>query len=89
MGAEPRGFISLLDEFIGGIFVSPDREGIGIGRKLVAHALSLKGELELKVYIDNQQAMVCDHELGFQELSRRPHDDDGYAFENVHLRLIG
>lgn len=58
MGDQPCGSISLLDEYIGGIFVSPDRQGIGIGRNLVAHALRRKGELELEVDTDNQQAMV-------------------------------
>ncbi len=70
---EPSGFISLL----------------GIGRQLIAHALSLKGELSLEVYTDNQQAMTFYAGLGFEELSRRPVDDDGYPFENARLRLIG
>ena len=86
---QPCGFISLLDTFIGGLFVSPDRQGHGIGRRLVAHALSLKGELELEVYTDNRQAVAFYAGLGFQELSRRPLDDNGDAFENARLRLIG
>ncbi|SCX34135.1 GNAT family N-acetyltransferase [Agrobacterium rosae] len=85
----PCGFISLLDTFVGGIFVSPDRQGLGIGRRLIAHALNRKGELELEVYTDNRQAMAFYIRLGFQELSRRSRDDEGYAFENARLRLIG
>lgn len=86
---EPSGFISLLDTFIGGIFVSPTQQGLGIGRQLISHALNLKGELELEVYTDNQQAVNFYNGLGFQELSRRARDDDGYAFKNARLRLIG
>ncbi|MDX0371787.1 GNAT family N-acetyltransferase [Sinorhizobium meliloti] len=86
---EPSGFISLLDSFVGGIFVSPSWQGLGIGRQLIAHALSLKGELSLEVYTDNQQARAFYTGLGFEELSRRPVDDDGYPFENARLRLIG
>ncbi len=52
----PVGFISLLDTFIGGLFVAPDRQGLGIGRALIAHALDLKGELSLEVYTANVQA---------------------------------
>lgn len=85
----PCGFISLLDTFIGGIFVSPDRQGLGIGRRLIAHALNRKGKLELEVYTDNRQAMAFYIRLGFQELSRRSRDDEGYAFENARMRLIG
>tara|TARA_B100000378_G_scaffold274658_1_gene269446 strand:+ start:745 stop:1197 length:453 start_codon:yes stop_codon:yes gene_type:complete len=89
VGGHPCGFIGLLDTFIGGIFVAPDRQGLGIGRQLVAHALCLKGKLELEVYTANRQAVAFYIGLGFRELSRRPLDDDGYAFENARLHLIG
>ncbi len=89
LGGEPAGFISLLDDFIGGLFVTPDRQGLGIGRRLVAHALALRGELSLEVYTANAQAMGFYKELGFAEVSRRPIDDEGYPFENARLRLMG
>ncbi|WP_444666848.1 GNAT family N-acetyltransferase [Cereibacter changlensis] len=86
---EALGFISLLDSFIGGIFISPDQQGQGIGRRLIAHALSLKGELSLEVYTRNEQAFGFYRMLGFREVSRRPNDDNGLPFENAHLRLKG
>jgi putative acetyltransferase len=86
---QPAGFISLLETFVGGLFVSPHRQGLGIGRQLIGHALDLKGELLLEVYTQNRQAMGFYTTLGFQELSRRPIDDEGYPFENARLRLIG
>lgn len=89
MGGHPCGFISLLGTFVGGIFVSPDRQGSGLGRRLIAHAVALKGELTLEVYTDNRQAMAFYKRLGFQEISRRDVDDDGNAFENARLHLIG
>lgn len=85
----PVGFISLLGTFIGGLFVIPDLQGRGIGRKLVHHCLALKGELSLEVYTRNEQAMRFYTALGFQELSRRPVDDAGLLFENAHLHLKG
>lgn len=81
------GFISLLDHFVGGLFVSPRHQGLGAGRRLVAHALALKGELELEVYTRNLQAMSFYGRLGFTELSRRGHDDEGLPFENARMRL--
>ncbi|WP_306006988.1 GNAT family N-acetyltransferase [Aquicoccus porphyridii] len=81
------GFISLLDSFIGGIFIAPDRQGMGVGRKLVAHALDRKGELSLEVYTANEQAMRFYASIGFQELSRRDVDDFGYPFPNAALHL--
>lgn len=86
---EPVGFISLLDTFIGGIFVAPDQQGQGIGRKLIAHAMDRKGVLSLEVYTQNEQALRFYTALGFHEVSRRSTDDQGLPFENAHLRLNG
>lgn len=83
----PVGFISLLDNFIGGLFVAPAQQGKGIGRRLIAHALDLKGELSLEVYTANEQAMRFYRSLGFLEVSRRSTDDDGLPFENARLSL--
>lgn len=83
----PVGFVSLLDNFIGGLFVAPGQQGHGIGRTLVAHALKLKGELLLEVYTGNAQALRFYEALGFEELSRRAQDDEGLPFENAQLRL--
>ena len=83
----PVGFISLLDSFIGGLFVAPAQQGKGIGRRLIAHALDLKGELSLEVYTANEQAMRFYRSLGFLEVSRRSTDDDGLPFENARLSL--
>lgn len=89
LGGEAVGFISLLGSFIGGIFVAPDRQGLGIGRKLVADALARKGELSLEVYTENAQAMRFYKQLGFQEISRRATDDFGFPFPNAALTLQG
>ncbi len=85
MHGQPVGFISLLDTFVGGLFVSPEQQGLGIGRRLATHALTLKGELTLEVYTENAQAMRFYRRLGFREISRRPFDDDGFPYENVRM----
>lgn len=84
---EPVGFVSLLEHFIGGLFVASGQQGNGIGRTLVAHALKLKGELMLEVYTDNKQAYAFYEALGFKELSRRAQDDEGLPFENAQMCL--
>ncbi len=86
-GYDPVGFISLLDTYIGALFVTPKRQGLGIGRKLIAHALARKGELSLEVYSRNKQAVRFYNALGFKEVSRRAEDDEGLPFENAFLRL--
>jgi ribosomal protein S18 acetylase RimI-like enzyme len=88
-GPAPVGFISLLDSFIGGLFVAPRHQGEGIGRALIAHALKRKGELGLEVYTANARAYAFYRALGFAERSRRAEDDEGMPFENAELWLIG
>ncbi|MGY6703329.1 GNAT family N-acetyltransferase [Roseinatronobacter sp.] len=83
------GFISLLDTFIGGLFIAPERQGLGAGRKLVAHALAQKGALSLEVYTANEQAVRFYSALGFSEVSRRDVDDFGYPYQNAALYLRG
>ena len=87
LGGEPVGFISLLGCFIGGIFIAPDRQGLGVGRALIADALARKGELSLEVYTENEQAVRFYRKLGFQEVSRRAVDDFGFPFPNAALNI--
>lgn len=84
---EAAGFISLLGCFIGGLFVAPERQGHGVGRALVADALTRKGELTLEAYAENAQAVRFYRTLGFQEVSRRDVDDFGFPFPNAALSL--
>jgi len=86
-GNKALGFISLLDKFVGGIFVAPREQGKGVGRQLIVHALEKKGELTLEVYTQNEQAVRFYTGLGFREVSRRPYDDEGMPFENARLTL--
>ncbi|WP_373354938.1 GNAT family N-acetyltransferase [Pseudoroseicyclus sp. CXY001] len=87
LGGEPAGFISLLGTFVGGIFVAPERQGLGIGRRLIFHALARTGELTLEVYTANRQAVRFYEALGFRQLSRREVDDEGLPFANATLHL--
>lgn len=81
------GFISLLGCFIGGIFIAPERQGLGIGRTLIADAMARTGELSLEVYTENEQAVGFYRALGFQEVSRRAVDDFGFPFPNATLNM--
>lgn len=80
------GFIGLIDDFIGGLFVGPKAHGRGIGKALVEHAARLKGALDVEVYAENQAAVEFYRRTGFVETLRRPHDDDYLPHEVIRMR---
>ncbi|GIU53140.1 MULTISPECIES: N-acetyltransferase [Shewanella] len=48
------GFYSLYENLLAAIFVSPEHQGRGIGKRLIAHAKGQCSELTLNVYKDNE-----------------------------------
>lgn len=88
LDGRPVGFLGLMDHFIGGIFVSPDMQGRGIGKALIAHGLKLKGSLDLDVYALNQRTFDFYKKQGFVETARRPQDKQGLPFEEISMRLF-
>lgn len=87
LDGNPVGFIGLMDSFVGGIFVSPDAQGKGVGQALVAHGLELKGSLNLDVYALNVRTCEFYKKLGFVETDRRPKDKEGLPFEEISMSL--
>ena len=83
------GFVGLLEQFVGGLYVDPAAQGRGTGRALMARAQAARETLELEVYAANSRAMAFYRQAGFAEVSRRSEDDQGAAFETVCLRWQG
>ena len=79
------GFISLLGNEVGAIFVDPQFHRSGIGRALIDRARALRGELEVEVFERNLLGRAFYEGLGFELLHQKVHDQTG--FELVRLRL--
>ena len=61
-----QGFISLCDELIAAVFVSPDMQGKGIGKKLIAKAKEIRKALSLTVYKENTSSIEFYKRCGFK-----------------------
>jgi len=79
------GFISLLGNEVGAIFVDPDFHRSGIGRALMDQARALRGELEVEVFERNQLGRAFYAKIGFELMHQKIHDQTG--FEIMRLRL--
>jgi putative acetyltransferase len=69
---EVVGFLSLLGNEVGGLFVHPDAQGRGVGTALMDTAADLRDELFLDVFEENA-------------VGRRFYDSYGFSFEHKHV----
>lgn len=81
------GFIALLGDLVGGLFVDPAAHHSGAGRALISDALRRKGRLEVEVYAANPGARAFYAACGFVETGRRDTDDHGRALPLICMTL--
>lgn len=63
--AVPVGFIAMIDREIGGLFLVPSQQGMGMGRRMVDHMVTLKGPLTVEVFKDNKIGLRFYERYGF------------------------
>ena len=71
------GFIALVGDEIGGLFLEPSHHGQGLGRALVDHAASIKDNLYVEVFEKNVIGRRFYDRYGFVEVNRYLHGASG------------
>lgn len=74
---EVVGFMSLIDNEIGGLFLRPEFHGRGLGQAMVDLAFEEKGPLKLEVFEKNQIGRRFYDRYGFGFKERRHHEPSG------------
>ena len=75
--AEIIGFISMIGNEIGGLFVMPDKQGNGIGTQLVNFICENHKNLEVEVFEKNKNGRAFYDQYGFNLLSEFTHEESG------------
>lgn len=80
------GFIALIGNEVGGLFVDPEFHGRGHGHALMDFAVNLRGELELDVFKENRIGRRFYERYGFEIVGERAHDETGRDL--LRMRLV-
>ena len=73
-----QGFVSLIGNEVGAIFVHSTSQGHGIGRALMDHAASLRDYLYLDVFEENAVGRCFYERYGFQFDRKHVHEQTGH-----------
>ncbi|TCI02276.1 GNAT family N-acetyltransferase [Corallincola luteus] len=73
------GFISLIGNEVGGLFVDPKFHGHGLGRALMEKAQALHGDLLVQVFKENSVGCYFYHRYGFQLVEETIFEQTGDA----------
>ncbi len=79
------GFIALIGNEVGGIFVTPERQGQGIGRALTDHARASRSHLDVEVFEANEIGRGFYDAYGFEVVGTGVHEETGQPV--LRLRL--
>ncbi len=80
------GFMSLLENHIGGLFVHPQHQGQSIGTQLIKHAKTLHPALALDVFKQNSKSRHFYEKCGFEVTAENTHEPTGCVNLTMHWR---
>ncbi len=79
------GFLSLLGNEVGAIFVDPESQRTGIGHALMDRARARRDELEVEVFKANVLGRAFYARYGFRRLHEKIHEETGFPILRLKL----
>jgi putative acetyltransferase len=79
------GFVALIGNEVGALFVAPDHHRSGIGKALVEKARALRGELVVDVFEQNAIGRAFYAKAGFEPIESRVHGETGLRLLKLRL----
>lgn len=81
--AELEGFVAMIGDEVGGLFVHPRAQGRGFGKALLDHVATTRARLELSVFEANHIGRRFYERYGFEIIGSHLHAETG----ELQLRL--
>jgi putative acetyltransferase len=81
------GFISMIGNEVGAIFVRPEKHGQGIGKVLMDHVSQFHEELEVEVFKDNKIGRAFYDKYGFKIIKELLHEETKRGL--LRMKFIG
>lgn len=79
------GFVALIGNDVGAIFVHPSHQRMGVGYRLMDKAKELREELEVEVFVKNAIGRSFYAKNGLKPIQEKIHDQTG--FDLLRLRF--
>ncbi len=86
-GERVVGFVALIGNEVGAIFVRPSHQRQGVGKALMDKARELRGKLDVEVFAANQIGRAFYERYGFVHVQDKVHEPTG--LDLLRLQLAG
>lgn len=87
-GGRVVGFLALIGNEVGAIFVHPSHQRHGVGRQLMDKARELRGELVVEVFKANSIGRAFYAKFGFEIIAEKVHEQTGFDLLRLRLSAI-